>query len=151
MVEKCSHQKVSLRLRSFFILTALLVSIYRITKSINRKPQICPKNLSTDFEDFSPAVLILSKKVLFSALLQWKQRGSNPWPLACEANAHPGWAMLPKYEFIILLKIIKCKGGIIFPGAAAPFQLYFHKDMQIDITHKTFMIRTLQNCRLYSI
>ena len=25
----------------------------------------------------------------------WGQRGSNPWPLACEANAHPSWAMTP--------------------------------------------------------
>ena len=25
----------------------------------------------------------------------WNGWGSNPWPLACEANAHPGWATVP--------------------------------------------------------
>ncbi len=30
---------------------------------------------------------------------KWNQWGSNPWPLACEANAHPSWAMIPYHDY----------------------------------------------------
>ena len=37
--------------------------------------------------------LILRWKSSFPPL--WNRWGSNPWPLACEANAHPSWATIP--------------------------------------------------------
>ena len=35
-------------------------------------------------------------------ILSWNRRGSNPWPPARQADAHPSWATVP-YEVTLLL------------------------------------------------
>ena len=37
---------------------------------------------------------------------KWKQRGSNPWPPASQASAHPSWAMLPGSLYVSTKAII---------------------------------------------